>query len=129
MSDLPPSPIQRYRMVARDLRCRSAPQLRCSDLDPALRASLVDLTLEVHPGHKRVRTAATHAKENNALRRTTINVATPRANGAALAIWPKRIAMPAAVPNERNVRLVHARRLNEIKPCVMRELQARLWWQ
>ena len=114
-------------MVGRGLRYQLALQWKCSALVPARRVSLVVLILKAHPGHKRVRTAATPARTRNALRRAPLNVATPRANRAALAIWPKRIAMPAAVPNERNVRLVHARRLNEIKPCIMRELQARLW--
>jgi hypothetical protein len=31
--------------------------------------------------------------------------------------------------DERDVRLIHARRLNQIKPGIMSELQARLWWQ
>ena len=129
MSDSQRSPMLRSRMVAHDSRYQSAPPLKCSALDPAHRASLVVLTLEVHPGHKGVHTAATLARECNALGGAAINVATPRANWAAIAIWPKRIAVPAAVTDQRNVRLVHARCFNQIEPCVMRELQARLWWQ
>ena len=49
-------------MVAHDLRYQLAPLLKCSALVPARRVSLVVLTLEVHPGHKGVRTAATPAR-------------------------------------------------------------------
>ena len=128
MSGLPPSPMRRYRTVGRDLRYRSAPPSKCSASGRVLLANQVGSTSEVHPGHKRVRTAATHARENNALRRATINVATPRADGTAIAIWPQRIAVSATVADQRDVCLVHSRRFNEIKPGVMSELQARLWW-
>ena len=97
-------------------------------MDRARLASQVDSTLEVLLGHKRVHTAAMRANHNNALRRALINVATTRANRTALAIWAKCIAVPAAMPNQGNVRLVHARRLHQIKPRVMGELQTRLWW-
>ena len=97
-------------------------------MDRARLASQVDSTLEVLLGHKRVHTAATRANHNNALRRALINVATTRANRTALAIWTQRIAVPAAMPNQGNVRLVHARRFHKIEPGIMRELQTRLWW-
>ena len=112
MSDLPPLPMRRYRTVGRDLRYRSAPLLKCSALVHVHRESQADSTLRVHPGHKRAHTAATRARLPNALRRALINVATTRANRAALAIWSQRIAVTATVTNERDVRFVHARRLN-----------------
>ena len=74
-------------------------------------------------------TAATRARKYNALRRALFNVATARANRAAFAIWTQCITVTATVADERDVRLVHARRLYQIKPGIMRELQARLWWQ
>ena len=97
-------------------------------MDRARRASQAVSTLEVHPGHKRVRTAATRANNDNALRRAAINVATTRADWTALAIWTQRIAVSTTMADERHVRFVHARRLNKIEPGIMRELQTRLWW-
>lgn len=76
-----------------------------------------------------MRTAATRARKYNALQRALFNVATTRTNRAAFAIWTKRIAVSAAVTNQGNVRLVHARWFHEIEPGVMGELQTRLWWQ
>ena len=122
MSDLPPLPMRRYRTVGRDLRYRSAPLLKCSALVRAHQANLVASTLEVHPGHKRAHTAATRARLCNALWRALINVATTRANRTTLAMWAERIAVPATVTNERHVRFVHTRRLNQIEPSVVREL-------
>ena len=109
MSDSPTLPMRRCQTVARDLRCQPALQSKCSALDRAHRESLVVLTLEVHPGHKRVRTAATRARKYNALQRATIGIPTTRTNRAALAIWTERIAVPSTMTNERDVRLVHAR--------------------
>ena len=37
--------------------------------------------------------------------------------------------MPATVTDERDVRLIHARMLHQVEPCVMRELQTRVWRQ
>ena len=76
-----------------------------------------------------MRTAATPANNDNALRRAAINVAATRADWTALAIRTQRIAVPAPMTNQCNVRLVHARRLNKIKPGIMRELQTRLGWE
>ena len=112
MSDLPPSLMQRSRMAGRDLRYRSAPLLKCSALVHEHRESQADSTLRVRLGHKRAHTAATRARLPNALRRALIDVATTRANRAALAIWSQRIAVPAAVTNERHVCFVHARWLH-----------------
>ena len=74
-------------------------------------------------------TAATPANTCNALRRALFNVATTRTNRATPAIWPKCIAMSAAVADQRNMCFVHARRLYQIEPRVMGKLQARFWWQ
>ena len=108
MSDSQRSPIRRSRMVAHDSRYQSAPPLKCSALDPAHRASLVVLTLEVHPGHKGVHTAATLARECNALGGAAINVTTTCPNRAALAIGTERIAVPPTMPNQGNVRFKHS---------------------
>lgn len=128
MSGSPRSQMQRYRAVVRDLRYLSVPQWKCSALDRAHRESLAVSTLEALPGHKRVRIGATAAKQPNALRCALINVATPRTNRAALAIWSQRIAVPSTVTNERHVRFIHSRRFHQIKPGIVSELQARLWW-
>ena len=129
MSDLPPSPMRRSRMVDRDLRYRSAPLLKCWALVRAHRESQADSTLRVRLGHKRARTGATRARQCNALWRALIYVATTRTNRAAFAIWTERIAVTATVTNERHVRFVHARWLNQVKPGIVSKLQARLWRQ
>ena len=95
-------------MVVRDWRYQLAPQWRSLDLVRERRVSRAVSTLEVHPGHRPVRTAATRANNHHALRRAAINVATTQANRTALAIWTERIAVPAAVTNERDMRFVHA---------------------
>ena len=95
-------------MVVRDWRYQLAPQWRSLDLVRERRVSRAVSTLEVHPGHKRVHTAATRANNYSALWRAAINVSAPRANRTALAIWTERIAVPAAVTNERDMRFVHA---------------------